>query len=68
VHHHRAADDAVGPSQRDLRVRHRHGRHSVSTGGDVAQVTCVALLVTRAAVRLASRVEVRACNTECECV
>jgi hypothetical protein len=59
VDHHRAGQDAAGPGQRDLGVGQGDDSDAILTSRDVAQVTRVALLVTRRAVGLASRVEVR---------
>ena len=58
--HDRTADDGVRATDGDLFIGDVDLGHAICASGDVAEVTSVALLVGRAAVLLAGRVEVRA--------
>ena len=50
-------DDRVGPTNRNLCVNNVNIGDAICTRRDIAQVTCVALLVSRGAVSLARWVE-----------
>ena len=51
-------DDRVGPTNRNLCVNNVNIGDAICTRRDIAQVTCVALLVSRGAMSLARWVEV----------
>ncbi len=55
-----AAQDRVGAKQRDTAVGDLDGRGAVASGGDVAEVARVPLLVRGATMRLSRRVPVAA--------
>lgn len=58
MHHNRASEDALGPNQLDVLVRHRAFGVALTIGLDISQITHVALGVPRCAMGFAERVEV----------